>query len=83
LMGAGLAPAMLIRVLNWRRTDTSLIVTVAVGTLAAIVWRLLGLSGIINEAAPGIALALSVNFVLARLMRTANAPLAYEITKPQ
>jgi sodium/proline symporter len=84
LMGAGLAPAMLIRVLDWRRTDASLIVTVAVGTLAAIVWRLLGLSGIMNEAAPGIAMALLVNFVIARLMRTAtNAPLSYEITKPQ
>jgi sodium/proline symporter len=67
LMGAGLAPAMLIRVLNWHRTDLSVIVAVVVGTCTAILWRGLGLSGVMNEAAPGIILALSANFVIARL----------------
>jgi len=65
LMGAGLAPAMLIRVLNWRRTDNSVIVAVAVGTSTAILWRYFGLSGSMNEAAPGIVLALLVNYVIA------------------
>jgi Na+/proline symporter len=70
LMGAGLAPAMLIRVLNWRRTDLSLCAAVIVGTSVAILWRCFGLSAsVMNEAAPGIVLALSVNFVVARLSR--------------
>jgi Na+/pantothenate symporter len=67
LMGAGLAPAMLIRVLNWRHTDTSLIFSVLVGTCTAIAWRACGLDVAMNAAAPGMALALFTNFVLARL----------------
>jgi hypothetical protein len=71
-MGAGLAPAMLIRVLNWRRTDFSLSSAVVVGTSTAILWRYLGLSAVMNEAAPGIILALSANFILARISRKAR-----------
>lgn len=78
LMGAGLAPAMLIRVLNWRRTDVSLIAAVVMGIFTAILWRHLGLSGIMNEAAPGILAALSANFVLARLSRNPNPVLRYD-----
>jgi len=77
LMGAGLAPAMLIRLLNWRRTDTSLIVVVLVGTGTAALWRYLGLSGLMNEAAPGIILALSANFMVARLSRNTSPVLSY------
>jgi len=72
LMGAGLAPAMLIRVLNWRRTDLSLCIAVVVGTFTAVLWRYLGLSGVMNEAAPGIILALSANFLFASLSRRAR-----------
>ncbi len=72
LMGAGLAPAMLIRVLNCRRTDFSLSSAVVVGTSTAILWRYLGLSAVMNEAAPGIILALSANFILARISRKAR-----------
>ena len=67
LLAAGLAPAMLIRVLNWRRTDISLTCSILAGTCTAIVWRSCGLSETMNAAAPGMALALSTNFVLARL----------------
>ena len=78
LLGAGLAPAMMIRLLNWRRTDASLIVTVIVGFGTAILWRRLGLSGFMNEAAPGIALALGANFVLTRFSGTRNPYLVYD-----
>lgn len=70
LMGAGLAPAMLIHVLNWRRTDASLIVCVLAGFCTAVLWRYYGLGGFMNEAAPGIVLALCANFILARVART-------------
>jgi sodium/proline symporter len=66
LLGAGLAPAMLIRVLRWRHTETSLIVTVLVGFGTAGMWRFFGLSGTMNEAAPGMTAALLVNDVLTR-----------------
>jgi Na+/proline symporter len=77
MMGAGLAPAMLIRLLNWRRTDMSLIVVVVVGTGTAVVWRYLGLSPIMNEAAPGMILAISANFIVSRLSRNASPALSY------
>jgi Na+/proline symporter len=66
LLEAGLAPVMLIRVLGWRRTDISLIVTVLVGSCTAILWRSFGLSGFMNEAAPGISSALLANFIFTR-----------------
>ena len=72
LLGAGLAPAMLIRVLHWRRTDISLIITVLVGTCTAVLWRCFGLSAFMNEAAPGIALALLANFIVSRLSPRAD-----------
>jgi Na+/pantothenate symporter len=75
LLGAGLAPAMLIRLLNWRRTDSSLIATIFIGTGTAILWRFLNLGGLVNEAAPGIAAALIANFVAARFEHTTSPSL--------
>jgi hypothetical protein len=63
--------------LNWRRTDTSLIVVVVVGTSTAVLWQYLGLSVIMNEAAPGIVLAISANFIVSRLSRNASPALSY------
>jgi len=72
VMGAGLAPATLIRVLRWPRTDISLIACVSVGTCTAILWRVLGFSATMNEAAPGMLLALIANFVALRLSTLAR-----------
>ena len=72
LMGAGLAPAMLIRVLNWRRTDASIILAVAVGTCTALFWRYAGFGATMNEAAPGIVAALLVNFIVATLSQKSS-----------
>jgi len=73
LMGAGLAPAMLIRVLNWQRTDLSQCLAVVVGTCTAVLWRYFGMSNVMNEAAPGIVLALSTNFAVATFSRRSRA----------
>jgi sodium/proline symporter len=70
LMGAGLAPAMIVRVLGWRHTATSLIASVLVGLGVATLWRLVGLGGIVNEAAPGIAAGLLGNWAAAALAPT-------------
>jgi hypothetical protein len=74
LLGAGLAPAMLIRLLGWRQTDGSLMAAIIVGFATAILWRQLGLSAMMNEAAPGIGLALCANFLVARLSGSRSAP---------
>lgn len=64
-MGAGLAPAMIVRTLGWSRSSNSVIISIAVGILAAAAWKLLGFSSIINEAAPGMALGLVAALVFA------------------
>ena len=62
IMGAGLAPAVLVSVLNWRRTPFSLVAAMVSGIAVAITWKMLGASAIINEAAPGILAGITVNF---------------------
>ena len=66
LMGAGLAPPMVVRLLGWRHTSTSLIVSIAVGSGISALWLAIGLSSWINESAPGIVLGLFVNYILSR-----------------
>jgi sodium/proline symporter len=84
LMGAGLAPAMLIRLLNWRRTDASLIATVIIGTCTAVLWQRAGWSAILNEAAPGIAMALIANMMVARCSKKTlvNIQTKYDAANP-
>jgi sodium/proline symporter len=72
LMGAGLATAMLVRLLDWRRTDASLIASVTAGISTAVIWKSVGLSGIINEAAPGIVMALLVNAIVASFLKSST-----------
>jgi SSS family solute:Na+ symporter/sodium/proline symporter len=67
LIGAGLAPAVMARVLGWRFTGVSLIAAVVTGVVVALAWRLAGLAGTINEAAPGIAAGMLANALVARL----------------
>jgi Na+/proline symporter len=65
LMGAGLAPAMMVRVLGWRHSGRSLVLAVLVGIATAALWRMQGLGGTLNEAAPGIMAGLLVNALFA------------------
>lgn len=66
LMAAGLAPAVAIKVLRWRHTVSSMTATLFVGFTTALVWKIAGLSSIINESAIGISLGLMTNFLLCR-----------------
>ena len=54
LMGAGLAPAVLVRVLGLRHSGTSLSLSVVTGLVVALAWRAASFGGVLNEAAPGI-----------------------------
>ncbi len=76
LLGAALAPAMMVRVLGWRRSGGSVIAAMLAGFAAAALWKFLGFGAILNEAAPGILAGLSANFLTAtaqRRLRTAIA----------
>lgn len=66
MMGAGLAPAVLVRLLRLPSTGASLSVAMVTGLVVAAAWKLGGLGGLLNEAAPGIAVGLVVNVVVAR-----------------
>ena len=67
LMGAGLAAAVMIKVLNWRHTASSLLLAIAAGISSAVFWKYLGYGSTFNEAGTGILVALSVNYIVARL----------------
>lgn len=62
LMGAGLAPAMIVKILDLRHTDLSIFLAILIGISAAIYWKFSGNSTMINEAAPGILVGLIVNY---------------------
>lgn len=65
LMASGLAPAMLARVLHWKRTGLSVIASVLTGVAAALCWIQVGLSGYMNEALPGILCGVLVERLIA------------------
>jgi sodium/proline symporter len=67
IMGAGLAPAVIVRVMRWDHTAISLLTTIASGFLAAITWKLSDYGAHFNEAGIGIATGLAVHFALAKL----------------
>lgn len=55
MMAAGIAPAVMIKVMGWPHDARSLIVAVLSGLLAAVLWKLGGWGELVNEAAAGIA----------------------------
>jgi Na+/proline symporter len=68
LMGAGLAPSIMIKVMGWNHTERSLLVTIIVGLAAAIAWKYSGFGSFLNEAAVGIGTGLLSNFVAVRYL---------------
>lgn len=69
LVGASLAPAVMIRLLGWHCTPLSIFLTIALGFVAALIWRVAGYNNVLNEAAIGIATGLLVNFGFSRFGR--------------
>lgn len=62
LLGAALAPSVMIRVLGWRRTSTSVMASMLAGFATAAIWKYCGYGDALNEAAPGILAGLCANF---------------------
>lgn len=63
LMGAGLAPGIMVKVMGWRHSERSLLITIVVGLAAAVAWKYSGLGGFLNEAAIGIGAGLLTNYL--------------------
>jgi sodium/proline symporter len=72
MMGAGLAPAMIIQLLGWRHSSASITAAVVTGFATAAFWHVSGLNATINEAAPGMAAGLLVNFTFVTLFQRQN-----------
>jgi len=67
IMGAGIAPCVLVRVTGLRHTPASLLLSILAGTATAIIWKLLSFDLFLSEAAPGIIAGLATNTLTARL----------------
>ena len=80
LMGAGLAPAVIIKVMNWRHNATSLACTIGIGFLSAIAWKYTGMSTYFNETGVGMFSGLVVNWLLCvnRQVQLIEIPLLQE-----
>jgi sodium/proline symporter len=74
LLGAALAPAVMVKVLGWRHTVISLASAIVVGAAAAIGWKMAGAGAIVNEAGIGMLAGLATNCVLSRRAPVSGAP---------
>jgi Na+/proline symporter len=61
MLGAGLAPAVMIKVMGWRHTPLSLLVAMLCGLASALAWRYSGLGAHFNESGVGLAIGLLAN----------------------
>ncbi|MGP0104051.1 sodium:solute symporter family transporter [Rhodoblastus sp.] len=66
LIGAGLAAAVMIKVMNWRHSAASLLGAIATGVCSAILWKQFGMSGYFNEAGIGMTVGLAANFLISQ-----------------
>lgn len=59
IMGAGFAPLMIVRVLNWQTTPVLAFSMMVIGLSTGISWRMLGYNAHVYDALPGILAALA------------------------
>lgn len=86
LLGAALAPAVMVKVLGWRHTVVSLASAIVAGAAAAMAWKASGAGAILNEAGVGMAVGLATNWLLARraplFLPAAHAPDLHPVPHP-
>jgi Na+/proline symporter len=66
-IGAGLAGAVMIRILNLPHNGASLLASIVAGTATGAFWWASGLSAVVNETIFGIATGLAANFLIVAL----------------
>lgn len=69
LLGAGLAAAVIIKLMKWDHTATSLACAIGAGFLSAIVWKYSGMATYFNEAGIGMASSLAVNHMVYKIYK--------------
>ena len=73
LLGAALAPAVMVKIMNWRHNVVSLACAIAFGATAAIAWKMSGAGAVLNEAGVGMCVGLLTNWALSRRKLPAQA----------
>jgi len=67
MMGAGLAGAVMIKVMRWPHTAFSLLCVIVCGLISAAGWKYFGYDSTFNEAGIGIFVGLAVNWLVLRI----------------
>ena len=80
LMGAGVAAAVLIKVLRWRHSAISLLLAIMAGIASAILWKQLALSSFVNEAGIGFGAGLLINCLVVQSVALASRANPRELT---
>ncbi len=73
-LGSAVGGPIMIKVMGWRHSAGSLLAAVLAGMIAACGWVFLGFSGLVNEAAIGLAASLCANWLVASLTRASAPP---------
>jgi sodium/proline symporter len=69
LMGAGLAAAVMIKLLGWRHSAASLLCAIVGGILIAVLWQQSGMGAFLYEAGIGTAGGLVINWLAVKIWR--------------
>jgi len=77
-IGAAVAGPVLIKILRWKHSATSLLCAISAGIGAAYVWEFLGYSSTFNEAGIGLGVSLLVNFLVVATTKPRQAQSAHQ-----
>lgn len=75
LLAAGMAPAVIVKVLEWQHSGLSLMMSIFIGFSTAVLWIHAGWSSVMSEAAPGILTGLAINYLTVRIQSRFKAGL--------
>jgi len=71
LLGSSIAPAMIIKLMQWKNSPLSLFLCVMTGLVTALLWKYqFNLSGYLNETFPAIIVALTINLLTIKLAKS-------------
>ncbi len=71
LLGSSIAPAMIIKLMQWKNSPTSLFLCIVTGLTTALLWKYqFALSGHINETVPALVVSLATNWLTYKLTST-------------
>lgn len=80
IMGAALAPSVLIKIMGWSYTPASIFTAILSGTVIAITWNFIGLGASLNEALPGMLVGIVSNFLVVKIAQILDYLRAFRLS---